>query len=105
MRRGYDLGVIGEAEIIVRAEIDDRLRLAVVIDAGARFGTREKLGLVEFRSPFGLAHPGGEGRGGLKWIAGLASEKIAQAECCGVFVVHCLMAPAYNAGFHLGASI
>ena len=43
----HHFGVICEAEIIVGAEIDDRSRLAVVIDHRARICGREELGLVE----------------------------------------------------------
>ena len=70
------LGVIGKAEVVIRAQVNDRVRLAVVIDARVGVGARKEFGLVELRGPRALAHPRGERGGSLEGIAGFASEKV-----------------------------
>ena len=52
MRGRDDLGMIGEAEIIVGTEVDDRVRLAAVVQGRARFGWAEQLRFVELDRPF-----------------------------------------------------
>ena len=41
LRGGDDFGMIGESEIIVGTKIDDRLRLAVILDRRSRIGWRQ----------------------------------------------------------------
>ena len=47
VRGGDDFGVIGQSEIIVGTKIDDRVRLAVVMDRGPRIGCRQHFRLVQ----------------------------------------------------------
>src|SRR5262245_42023684 len=46
VRGGEDVGVIRQAEVIVRTEIDYRLRFPGVVDCGAGIGTGKQLWLV-----------------------------------------------------------
>ena len=79
--RGRDhFRMIGEAEIIVGTEIDDRMRLAVVIQRRPRFGRAQHLRLVKFDGPFAHLMPAREGRRRLERILAVADEKVAQAE-------------------------
>src|SRR5262249_44465006 len=86
---GDDLGMIGEAKIIVGAEINDRARPAIVIDCCARFGAGEQFGLVEFNRPRAGLHPAGKAWRGFQWIAAFDRDEIAQTEFCRV-VIHSL---------------
>ena len=44
---GYDLGVIGQAEVIVGTEIDDGVWLALVLECGPGVGAPEHLRLIK----------------------------------------------------------
>src|SRR5215470_17375368 len=92
MRRSDDLGMIGEPEIIVGAEIDHSMRLAVVGDGRARFRGRAQLRLVKLHRPRTRFHPARETRRCLKRIASFPRKKIAQTEI-GRVVVHKKTAP------------
>ena len=88
-RRGDDLGMIGEAEIVVGAEIDDRPGLAVVIDRCPGVGTGEQFRLIEFDRPCAGLHPAGKSWRSLQRVASFARDEIAQAKFCRI-VVHSL---------------
>ena len=83
-------GMIGQSEIIIRAEINDLLGFAAVLDGGARIGRSQKLRLVKFHRPCADVHPPGKTGRRLQRVAGFPSEKIAQAKFCGVLFVHSL---------------
>src|SRR5205823_5794745 len=78
------------SEIIIRAEINDLPGFAAVLDGGARISRSQKLRLVEFHRPCADVHPPGKTGRRLQRVAGLPSEKIAQAKFCGVLFVHSL---------------
>ena len=84
--------MIGEAEVIVRTEIDDGLRFAVVGDGGARVGGGEQFRLVEFDRPCACLHPASESGGRLQRIAAFGREEITQAKF-GWVVAHKKTAP------------
>src|SRR5437870_12645431 len=92
VRRRDDLGMIGEAEIIVGTKIDDGLRFAVVSNAGAGVRTGEQFRLIQFNRPRAGLHPGGETWRSLQRVAAFTREEIAQTEFCRVFV-HSLWGP------------
>src|SRR5437762_1520800 len=98
MRGRDDLGMIGEAEIVIRTEIDDGARFAAVVDHRARVSRREKFRLVKLHRPCASAHPFGESGRSLQRIASLASEKITETEFCRI-LVHLLMGNARLGGF------
>src|SRR5437016_13505447 len=83
--RNY-LGVIGKAEIIVGAEINDRFWLATITNGGAGVSGGHQFWLIQIRRPRANSHPIGETWRSLKRIVGLASEDIAKAEFCLVLV-------------------
>src|SRR6266496_1270856 len=86
VRRSDDLGMIGQAEVIVGAKIDDALRSAVVSNSGAGVCTGEQFRLIQFDRPRAGLHPGGETWRSLQRVAAFAREEIAQTEFCRVFV-------------------
>ena len=83
--RNY-LGVIGKAEIIVGAEINDRFWLATITNGGAGVSGGHQFWLIQIRRPRANSHPIGETWRSLKRIVGLAREEIAKAEFCRVLV-------------------
>ena len=85
MRSGDDFGMIRETEIIVGAKINDRARLAVVLDRGARIRRGQQFRLVKRGSPQAGAVPLGEGGRRFERILAVANEEIAQVEFCGIF--------------------
>src|SRR6186713_2550858 len=93
--------MIGQAKVIVGAEIDDRLRLAAVGDGGAGFGGGAQLGLVKFDRPRARLHPSGEAGRGLKRIASFAREEVTEAEIGGI-IVHKKTAPNESAANGMG---
>ena len=81
--RGNHFRVIGQAEVIVGAKIDDRLRLAVVLNRSASVGRAEHVGLVKFRGPrYRVPAPFRKAGRWRKWIATLAYDEIAKATGC-----------------------
>ena len=90
--RGDDLGMIGQAEVIVGAKVDHRLRLPAVGDGGASFGGGAHFGLVKFHRPRSGLHPAGETGGRLERVAPFAGEEIAQTQISGI-VIHKKTAP------------
>src|SRR5436190_11273206 len=93
MRSGQHLWVIRKAEIIIRTEIDDRLRFALVINQSTRIRTGKQLGLVKFNRPRPDAHPVCKARWSLQRITAFTRQKVTQTEFCRVLVhhaVHCL---------------
>ena len=100
---GDDLGMIGEAEIIVGAEINDRARLAVITNRGARFGAGEQFRLIEFNRQCAGLHPAGKGWWSLQRIAAFARDEIAQIKFCRV-LIHSLWERRVSNGFHIGAA-
>src|SRR5256714_2373858 len=85
VRCSYYLGVIGKAEIIVRAKINDRLRLTTITNSGTSVGGGQEFWLIQLGRPRANSHPIGKTWRGLKRIIGLAREEIANAELCRVF--------------------
>src|SRR5437868_10164295 len=83
--RNY-LGVIGKAEIIVGAEINDRFGLATITNDSAGVSGGHQFWLIQIRCPRANSHPIGETWRSLKRIIGLAREEIAKAEFCGILV-------------------
>src|SRR6266513_639423 len=79
------LGVIGKAEIIVGAKIDDRLRLTTITNGGTSVSGGQKFWLIQLDRPRANPHPVSKTWRGLKRIIGLAREEIAKAEFCRVF--------------------
>ena len=75
-----DFRMVGEAKIIIRAEINDRVRLPAVIQHRAHFRRSEHLWFVKFDRPFAGLMPFRENRRRLQRIFAVADEKIAQAE-------------------------
>src|SRR2546430_15871133 len=100
---GDDLGMIGEAEIIVGTEINDRARLAVVTNRCARFGAGEQFRLIEFNRQSAGLHPAGKGWWSLQRIAAFARDEIAQTKFCRI-LVHSLWERRVRNGFHIGAA-
>src|SRR5687768_12299747 len=84
MRGCYHFRMVGQAEIIVGTEIDDRMRLAVIVEGSARFRRTEKLRLVQFDGPLPDMVPASEGRGWLQRVLAVADKEIAQAELAGI---------------------
>jgi hypothetical protein len=79
------LGVIGKAEIIVGAKINDRLRLTTITNGGTSVSGGQEFWLIQLDRPRANSHPIGKTWRGLKRIIGLAREEIAKAEFCRVF--------------------
>src|SRR4029077_14747434 len=79
------LGVIGKAEIIVGAKLNDRRRLTTITNGGTSVGAGEEFWLIQLDRPRANSHPIGKTWRGLKRIIGLAREEIAKAEFCRVF--------------------
>src|SRR5207244_2943629 len=79
------LGVIGKAEIIVGAEINDRLRLATITNGGTSVSGGQEFWLIQLDRPRANSHPISKTWRGLKRIIGLACEEIAKTEFCRVF--------------------
>src|SRR5437763_14407109 len=80
------LRVIGKAEIIVGAEINDRLRLATITNGGTSVSGGQEFWLIQLDRPRANSHPISKTWRGLKRIIGLACEEIAKAEFCRVWV-------------------
>src|SRR5437016_2474803 len=79
------LGVIGKAEIIVGAKVNDRLRLTTITNGGTSVSGGQEFWLIQLDRPRANSHPISKTWRGLKWIIGLAREEIAKAEFCRVF--------------------
>src|SRR5260370_38494713 len=77
-----NLGMIGEAEIIIGAKIDHRPRFAAVNDHRARGCRGEELRLVQLGCPRTSAHPFRKARWSFEWVIALAHKKIAQTKVC-----------------------
>ncbi len=92
VRRGDDLGMIGQAKVVVGTKVDHRLRLPGVGDGGAGFSGRAHFRLVQFHRPRPGLHPAGETGGRLKWVAPFTGEEIAQTKISGI-VIHKKTAP------------
>ncbi len=90
-----DFGMIGQAEVVVGAKINHRLRPAVVGDGGARFRRRPHLRFVKFDRPRSRLHPASKAGRRLEWIARFGREEITQAKF-GWIVVHKKTAPGEN---------
>src|SRR5438105_7656507 len=78
------LGVIGKAEIIVGAKINDRLRLTTITNGGTSVSAGQEFWLIQFDRPRANSHPISKTWRGLKRIIGLAREEVAKAEFCRV---------------------
>src|SRR5205807_6851309 len=91
------LGVIGKAEIIVGAKINDRLRLTTITNGGTSVSGGQEFWLIQFGRPRANSHPIGKTWRGLKRIIGLARKEIAKAEFCRVFT-HRQRSPGRFAG-------
>ena len=73
--RGCDhFRVIGQTQIVVGTEIDDRMRFAVVVKRGPRFGRAEELRLVQLDGPLPDMVPSREGRGRFQRILAVADK-------------------------------
>src|SRR6476646_5651638 len=79
------LGVIGKTEIIVGAQINDRLRLNTITNGGTSVSGSQEFWLIQLDRPRANSHPIGKTWRGLKRIIGLARKEIAKAEFCRVF--------------------
>src|SRR5687768_6315978 len=80
MRGRHHFRMVRLAEIIVRTEINDRMRFAVIIQGRPRFGRAQHRRLIEFDGPFAHLMPPGEGRRRLERVLTVADEEVAQAE-------------------------
>src|SRR5213595_279928 len=78
-------GVIGKAEIIVGAKINDRLRLTTITNGGTSVSAGKEFWLIQLDRPRANSHPISKTWRSLKRIIGLAREEIAKAEFCRVF--------------------
>ena len=90
-------GVISETKIIIGTEIDNRARLASIIDRCASVGRGKQFGFIQFYRPRSDSHPVCKTRRRLEWIAGFASEKVTQTKFCGI-LVHSLWQSARHGG-------
>ena len=72
--------MIGQAEVIVRAEIYDRLRFTGILDRRPNIGASEHAWLVKLRRGGGAVEPFGEARRWREEITALADDEIAEAE-------------------------
>src|SRR5438132_5056506 len=79
------LGVIGKAEVIVGAKINDRLGLTTITNGGTSVRRGQEFWLIQFDRPRANSHPISKTWRGLKRIIGLAREEVAKAEFCRVF--------------------
>ena len=84
MRGGDDLGMIGQAEVIVGTKINDRMGFPPVIQRRAGLGGTEQLRLVQFDGPLRGAMPFREDRRRLQRVFAVADEEIAQAKIAGI---------------------
>src|SRR5438874_8573160 len=78
-------GVIGKAEIIVGAKLNDRLRLTTITNGGTSVSGGQEFWLIQLDRPRANWHPISKTRLGLKRIISLARKEIAKAEFCRVF--------------------
>src|SRR5216117_3625720 len=74
------LWVIGQPQVVVRTEIDDRMWFAVVIEGGPRLGWTKKLRFVQLNEPLPKMVPSSKGRWRFQGIFAVANKKIAQAK-------------------------
>src|SRR4051794_2015407 len=81
--------MVRQAKVIVRAKIEDGVRLAVVIDRGPRLSRGHQFGFVQLDRPGAHAHPLGKARGSFERVAAFAAEEIAETELCRIdLIVH-----------------
>jgi len=86
MGNGQHLGMIGKAEIIVGAEINNRPRFSTIVNNGARICGGEELRFVQFNRPRTKTYPVRKARWSLQRIVAFARQKIAQTKFCRVLV-------------------
>src|SRR5258708_19714375 len=81
------LGVIGKAEIIVGAKINDRLRLTTITNGGTSVSAGQEFWLIQLDRPRANSHPISKTWRGLKRIIGFAPEEIAKSQISLVFTL------------------
>src|SRR5256886_14899712 len=78
------LGVIGKAEIIVGAKINDRLRLTTITNGSTSVSGGQEFWLIQLDRPRANSHPISKTWRGLQRIIGLAVAAGGKAEVCRV---------------------
>ena len=86
MRGSKHVGVIRQAQVIVRTEVDHLPWFPGIVDRGPGIRSREKLGLVQFNGPSAELHPVCKARGGLQRVVAFASQEITQTKLCRINV-------------------
>src|SRR5436309_15972909 len=81
------LGVIGKAEIIVGAKINDRLRLTTITNGGTSVSGGQEFWLIQLDRPGANSHPIGTTWRGLKSLIVLDRKEIPQAYFCRIFTL------------------
>src|SRR6266478_6095910 len=102
------LGMIGEAEIIIGAEINYGMRFAAVGDRCSRVCGGEELRLVQLGCPRTSAHPIRKARWSFQRVVALAHKKIAQTKFCWILVHQTLRSSRrhpHAMKFRVGATI
>src|SRR5437763_15654607 len=79
------LGVIGKAEIIVGAKINDRLPLTTITNGGTSVSGGQEFWLIQLDRPRANWHPIRKTWRGRKRTRSLGRKQIAKAEVCRVF--------------------